>query len=98
MCYSRLAAFRLLLVLVSGLAIGCSDKTTEPHNTFQPADESHLWSKRFGDEDFQAGLAIFVDASENVIIAGVFKGTVDFGGGVLTSAGSGDVFVAKFRP
>jgi len=30
-----------------------------------------------------------------VVIAGGFYGTVDFGGGALTSAGSMDVFVAK---
>ena len=36
------------------------------------------------------------DATDNVIITGGVLGTVDFGGGVLTSAGSADAFVARF--
>lgn len=54
-----------------------------------------LWSKRFGDPNDQISSAIGVDGSGNVVIAGSFKGTVDFGGGTLTSAGNSDAFVAK---
>lgn len=57
-----------------------------------------LWSKRFGDADNQSTTDVAVDPSGNVIVAGGFYGTVDFGGGVLTSAGSADVFVAKLDP
>ena len=35
--------------------------------------------------------------SGNVLVTGYFKGTVDFGGGVLTSAGSHDIFLATDR-
>ena len=56
----------------------------------------HVWSKRFGDADPQKGLSAAVDASGNAIVTGCFEGAVDFGGDSLTSAGSGDIFVAKF--
>jgi hypothetical protein len=58
-------------------------------------DGAHLWSKRFGDANIQKAYGIAVDASGNVIVTGDFRGTVDFGGGALTSAGDYDVFVVK---
>jgi hypothetical protein len=57
---------------------------------------NHVWSKRFGDEADQGGQSTAVDDQGNVIVTGSFGGTIDFGGGVLTDAGGGDVFVAKF--
>jgi hypothetical protein len=55
----------------------------------------HLWSRRFGDtaEQEAGGVAVALDGS--VVLAGSFEGTVDFGGGILTSSGEDDVFVAK---
>ncbi|MBI4702987.1 MAG: nucleotide-binding protein [Deltaproteobacteria bacterium] len=55
----------------------------------------HLWSKRFGDASIQNGRALCVDAAGNVFLGGFFQGSVDFGAGVLTSAGSYDALVAK---
>jgi len=53
-------------------------------------------SSRFGgggDDDVDA---IGVDGSGNVVIAGSFDRTIDFGKGVLTARGRVDLFVAKF--
>jgi hypothetical protein len=62
---------------------------------FDP-DGNHLWSKRFGDAgDYQMAQGIAVDDSYNIYVAGHFEGTVNFGGGSLTSAGSRDMFIAK---
>lgn len=40
---------------------------------------------------------ITVDSSGNSYITGYFQGTVDFGGGNVTSAGSNDIFVLKLN-
>ncbi len=58
---------------------------------------NHLWSKRFGDGEYQSIRTVAVDVQGNVFVAGYFEGTVDFGGGTLTSAGDGDIFFAKFE-
>lgn len=55
----------------------------------------HLWSKRFGDSAQQEGHSVAIDASGNVVIAGMFWGTIDFGDGPMASTGSDDMFVAK---
>ncbi len=60
-------------------------------------DGAHIWSSRFGDAAaYQTAQAVAVDAAGNAIIAGFFEGGIDFGGGLLTSAGAEDIFVAKF--
>jgi hypothetical protein len=89
-----------LLLLVSGvcLVIGCGDDGTGPSRNHSSSAGKYLWSVRFGDTNSQNANAVAVDASGNVIVAGSFAGTVDFGGGALTSAGLRDFFVAKFTP
>jgi len=57
---------------------------------------AHQWSMRFGDTGIQRGISVDTDGSDNVILATYFSGTVNFGGGVLTSAGSNDIGLAKF--
>jgi FlgD Ig-like domain len=57
----------------------------------------HFWSQRFGGTAGEVGYAIAVDGSGNVVVTGVFSGTVDFGGGSLTSGGIQDIFVAKYN-
>jgi hypothetical protein len=63
---------------------------------FSGVNGAHVWSKRFGATWYDNGNGIGVDASGNVLVTGFFYGTVNFGGGPLASAGSYDVFVAKF--
>jgi hypothetical protein len=65
------------------------------------ATGAHVWSKRFGDSAGQCTdwtQSVAVDPAGNVVLAGSFKGTVDFGGGPLDTFGDFDVFVAKFDP
>jgi hypothetical protein len=64
---------------------------------FDP-DGNHIWSQAFGDFDSQFGSSVAVDGAGNVLLTGSFGGTVDFGGGPLTSAGGADIFQAKFDP
>jgi hypothetical protein len=56
---------------------------------------NHVWSKRFGASNHQTADAVAVDGFGSVIVTGLLRGTVDFGGGPLTALIS-DVFVAKF--
>src|SRR5262245_55043723 len=59
-------------------------------------DGVYQWSNAF---NIGGGslMAVGVDASDNVYIAGYFDGTVNFGGSALTTAGSYDIFLAKFN-
>jgi hypothetical protein len=54
-----------------------------------------IWSLVFGDGADQQILGMAVDADGNVVVAGRLEGTVDFGGGPLTSKGGADAFVAR---
>ncbi|MCK6550884.1 IPT/TIG domain-containing protein [Myxococcota bacterium] len=60
------------------------------------ANGNHVWSRSFGDGNYQWIWHLAVDSQGNVIVVGGNDGTVDFGGGPLTSLGSEDGFVAKF--
>lgn len=60
------------------------------------ATGAHVWSKRFGDASDQRGVAVGTDHWGNVFLGSSFAGTVNFGGGPLTSAGFLDVGIAQF--
>jgi hypothetical protein len=54
-----------------------------------------LWAKRAGGTSGGKGWGIAVDSSGNTYITGNFSGTAEFGATTLTSAGGGDIYVAK---
>jgi hypothetical protein len=56
------------------------------------------WSHAYGDAVDQDGKAVAVDASGEVVVVGDFEGMVDFGDGLLASAGGYDAFVVKLDP
>jgi len=58
---------------------------------------AHRWSKAFGGAQWDSGQGVAVDGSANVIVTGTFQETVNFEGGPLTSAGSNDIFVARYN-
>jgi hypothetical protein len=57
---------------------------------------SHLWSSRFGGPGSDYGVDVAWDGQ--LYVTGNFEGSVDFGGGPMTSAGSSDFFIAKYAP
>ncbi len=59
---------------------------------------THDWSERFGanDADNQYGMAVTVDGSNNIVLAGNFRGSMVMGGTTHTSVDEYDFFVAKF--
>ena len=60
------------------------------------ANGVYQWSQRFGGSDIDAGTSVVVDDSGSVYLMGTFRGTGDFGGGPLVSAGGSDIFLAKY--
>src|SRR6185295_3676510 len=65
---------------------------------YSAANGSHMWSKTFGSSSSgEAGHGVEVDGNNDVLLVGKFSGTTNFGGGLVTSAGNSDVFVAKYR-
>lgn len=54
------------------------------------------WAKRFGGISTDVGAAVAVDPSGNVFVTGYFATTINFGSSDLVSAGSYDLFLAKF--
>lgn len=64
------------------------------------ASGNYVWSKAMGSTYDDRGNSITIDASGNVYVLGQFEQTVDFDPGIgtanLTSAGTNDVFLAKY--
>lgn len=58
-------------------------------------DGSHLWSKRYGGASTDIAGSIAADSTGAVLLTGGFAGSVNFGGGMFTSAGGSDVFLVK---
>lgn len=59
---------------------------------------NHIWSRRAGDINNQGSYAIAFDPAGYVLLTGELVASADFGNGLLTSAGSADLFVAKLAP
>ena len=57
----------------------------------------HVWSDRHGDTGTDGAYGVAVDLGGRPIIVGSFEGTIDLGGGPLTSAGSTDIFVVLYN-
>ncbi|MBK8253905.1 MAG: hypothetical protein IPK82_14735 [Polyangiaceae bacterium] len=62
------------------------------------AYECALWAAAYGDSDFQSPSDVVIDADGNIIVVGVFKGTMTFGAVELSAAGGYDLFIAKLQP
>src|SRR5678816_1264395 len=57
---------------------------------------AHLWSVRFGGTSNDQGESLDIDTQGNIYVTGTFAGTANFGGANLVSAGSSDIFLAKY--
>lgn len=60
-------------------------------------DGTVVWSRNFSGGGFTIASGVAVDSGGNVILAAGFQGSVDFGGGPLTSAGSYDLALASYN-
>ena len=50
------------------------------------SDGNHIWSKGFGTPNGDGGADVAVDSNGDVFATGTFRGTLDFGGGAVSSA------------
>jgi hypothetical protein len=60
-------------------------------------DGAKVWAQSFGGTDVDVASAVAIDSAENVIVGGRFRGTVNYGGGPLMSAGNDDVALLKIN-
>jgi hypothetical protein len=60
---------------------------------------SALWMNGYGDTLDQVGLGVVVDAAGDIVLTGVFQGSIDLGGGPLVGDPSAySIYVAKLDP
>lgn len=59
-------------------------------------DGNQVWSKSFGNSDYQDYPYVVVDSSEDIVLVGDLAGTIDFGGGPLIEDVYQAIFVARF--
>lgn len=63
------------------------------------SDGTVAWARRMGGTGYDYGYGVAADRAGSIYVTGSFNGVADFGDGTtLVSAGSSDIFVAKFRP
>ncbi len=60
------------------------------------ANGSQLWAECFGGTGTDSGQSLVADAFGNVFVTGILSGVASLGGSDLTSAGSYDIFLAKY--
>lgn len=85
----------------SGTTSSTTSTTMDPSDlckSASPATPSATWTKKAGAAQVQAALGVAADPQGNVVVAGNFLGSIDFGAGALTSAGQNDAYVAKLDP
>ena len=92
----------LLLAFFAGLLCGGCDQITglddlEAVPDAPPATSPVAWSHHYGNSGDQRATAVAVAAARNNALARSIGGTLDLGGGPLSSPG-GELFVAKLDP
>jgi len=60
------------------------------------ADGRPVWARALGGASPAWAQTIRIDSSGDIIVAGNFEGTADFGAGEVTSSGATDIFLAKY--
>ena len=94
--YSAAGTYAATLTVTDNRGAVASDQAVITVTT-ATAGGAYRWAKRIGGAGVSvAPYASAVDSSGNVVVVGAFSGTVNFGGGPLTSAGGSDIYVAKY--
>jgi hypothetical protein len=61
-------------------------------------NDTHLFSRRFGDNSIDEGWDVTTTSDGRIVGVGLFEGDIDFGTGLHTTAGKQDAFVVSFEP
>ena len=64
--------------------------------SYDSADGSHLWSRRFGGTGDELADALAVGSNGVIAVAGNFSGTTDLGNGLHNTNGLSDIFIATY--
>jgi hypothetical protein len=56
---------------------------------------NYLWSRGFGTLQEAFGASVGYSGANDIVLTGHFGGSLDFGGGAMSSKGSDDIFLAK---
>jgi hypothetical protein len=80
----------------SGSAISSSGGTDGFLAKYNGANGGLIWYMGIGGTGQDKIYSVALDSNDNVVVTGYFTGSANFGGTPLTSAGSTDVFLAKY--
>jgi hypothetical protein len=93
-------------IALTGLFSGSLDFGASPLQSANWTDDAfvaklsptggHVWSRGFGNAGIDYGTAVAMDAAGDVVVTGIHRQAVDFGGGALADSGLGNVFVVKY--
>jgi hypothetical protein len=78
-----------------GPLANAADPLTDVFLASLSSSGAYVSAKRFNATLAQRGTALAINASGAMALGGVFDGTVDLGCGLISSAGGGDVFLAR---
>jgi len=78
-----------------GGGVRVQTNTDEPFVVKFTPTGTYVWDRYFSLAGSQEIYAVEADSAGNVYVAGAYAGSVDFGTGVITNAGSDDAFVVK---
>ncbi|HSP98077.1 MAG TPA: SBBP repeat-containing protein [Candidatus Dormibacteraeota bacterium] len=81
---------------LSGAALTSSGGTDVFLAKYDGANGDLIWYMKMGGTGQDQPYAVAVDSNDDVVVTGYFTGSASFGGAPLTSAGSTDVFLAKY--
>ena len=79
---------------IAKISVGSNDIFVAKYNS----SGNMQWVQSAGGPSIDIGQSIAVDGSGNVYVTGYYNGTATFGATTITSAGSYDIFVAKYDP
>ena len=78
---------------IAKISVGSNDIFVAKYNS----SGNMQWVQSAGGPSIDIGQSIAVDGSGNVYVTGYYNGTATFGATTITSAGSSDIFVAKYN-